>query len=225
MTDSQTVFIVDDNRRFLHSVQELLKSHRLLSKGFGSAEAFLDDFQPEQRGCLLLDVRLPKMSGLDLLEHLRHQGWMIPTIMMTSYGNIPKAVRAIRLGAIDFVEKPLSRKVDFISLIREAMDLESTAHRVRRDVAETSRRLETLFPRERETLDLLVESLSSREIADELGLSVRTVEHYRLGLMPKMNARSVGELVHMMVQHSVATQLNVLPERTTRRSPAESDPD
>ena len=192
------VFIVDDDEAMRRSVGFLLRTAGLKSKTFGSAREFLDDYKPGAPGCLLLDVRMPGMSGLELQEHLRAERITVPVVILTAYGDVAMAVRAMKAGAVDFIEKPFEGSV-LLDRIRGALAREA---RVRVD--ETRRRhvtehLDRLTPREREVMDLVVAGLLNKQIAAELGISMKTVEIHRARVMEKMQAESLAELVRMAV--------------------------
>lgn len=193
---STTVFVVDDDDGMRRGLEFLLKSAGFHVEGFGSARDFLDYYEPAMRGCLLLDVRMPGMSGLELQEHLRSERINIPVILVTAYANVPMAVRAMQDGAFDFIEKPFDGSA-LLTRIRRAMAHDARVRVDEKQVRQIERRLESLTPREREVMELVVDGLLNKQIAGELGISMKTVENHRARVMDKMNAESLAELVRM----------------------------
>jgi FixJ family two-component response regulator len=179
-------------------MRALLKSVGLESALFPSAQDFLDKYEPAQPGCLVLDIRMPGMSGLELQQQLNLRGAVIPVIFMTGHGDIPMAVEAMQHGAFDFLQKPF-RDQDLLDRIQRAIVKDGE---LRKSLGEHNRireRLETLTPREREVLDLMVKGKQNKAVAQDLGVSPRTVEIHRARVMEKMEVQSVAELVHMMM--------------------------
>ncbi len=191
-----TVFLVDDDRDIRDSLRWLLESVGLRLQAFASAQEFLDAYVPESPGCLLLDVRMPGMSGLELQEKLLESGFDIPTIILTGHADVPMAVRAMKSGALDFIEKPFS---DQILLDQVNLALERDAHRRAKKARDGDliRRVESLSPRERTVMLKVVEGKSNKAIALELKLSQKTVEVHRAHVMSKVRASSVAELVQI----------------------------
>jgi len=191
-----TVFVVDDDDGMRESLEFLFRTIGLPVQAFASAPAFLEAYEPSMRGCLLLDVRMPGMSGLDLQEHLRRQKIRIPVVMLTAYATVPMAVRAMHAGAFDFLEKPFEDD-ELLDRVQRAMAYEADQ---RADDAWRDRvraRLDRLTPREREVMDCVVEGLLNKQIADRLSISPKTVESHRAAVMSKMEAGTVAELVRM----------------------------
>ena len=205
---AQTVFIVDDNPDFLKTVCRWLESVNVRVLAFKSAAEFLDAFQPNHPGCLLLDIVMPKMSGLQMLEELNRRRWFIPTIAMTAHKKISFAVQAMKLGAVDFIEKPFSSKKVLVELVTRAMETAQYATKVRVEMAQFGEKLSSLTVREDEVLKLVVDGLSSNEIAEAFGSSVSTVSGQRSSIMAKLSVESVAELVREMLRYSVATELD-----------------
>jgi two-component system response regulator FixJ len=202
-TRAQTVMVVDDDAGIRNAMRALLKSVGLESALFASAQEFLDTYQPTQPGCLVLDIRMPGMSGLELQQHLNLRGAVIPVIFMTGHGDIPMAVEAMQHGAFDFLQKPF-RDQDLLDRIQRAIVKDGE---LRQSLGEHSRikaHLEDLTPREREVLDLMTQGKQNKVIGQELGVSPRTIEIHRARVMEKMGAHSVAELVRMMLdlEHS-----------------------
>lgn len=195
-----TVFIVDDDQAVARSLRWLIESVRLRVETFASAQAFIDGYDVGKPGCLVLDVRMPGMSGLDLQERLVARRIRVPIIFITGHGDVQMAVRAIQAGAFDFVEKPFNDQ-DLLDRIQKAIALDAD----QRDKEALRIQLRNLFagltPREREVLDLVVEGLSNKAIANSLGLSAKTVEVHRAKVMDKMQARSVSDLVKLAIQY------------------------
>jgi FixJ family two-component response regulator len=192
------VFVVDDDSAVRSSIRMLLKSIGVAATSMASAQEFLDSFDPAQPGCLVLDVRMPGMSGLELQEQLNMRGAILPVIFITGHGDVPMAVEAMQHGAFDFLQKPF-RDQDLIDRIQKALarDREIRAELQKHDQIRT--RLESLTPRERDVLQLLAQGRQNKVMASELGLSQRTVEIHRAHVMEKMGARSVAQLVRMLL--------------------------
>ncbi len=198
MKKNAVVMVVDDDAGVRNAMRILLKSVGLESMLFASAPEFLDGYQPTQPGCLVLDIRMPGMSGLELQQQLNLRGAVIPVIFMTGHGDIPMAVEAMQHGAFDFLQKPF-RDQDLLDRIQKAIAKDAE---LRASLGEHERirsHLESLTPREREVLDLMTLGKQNKSIAQDLGVSPRTVEIHRARVMEKMNAHSVAELVRMML--------------------------
>lgn len=192
------VMVVDDDAGVRNAMRLLLRSVKLECALFPSAQEFLAAFDPQQPGCLVLDIRMPGMSGMELQQQLNLRGAVIPVIFMTGHGDIPMAVEAMQHGAFDFLQKPF-RDQDLLDRIQKALAHDAE---LRKSLGEHSRihqHLEELTPREREVLDLLTQGKQNKMIAQALGVSPRTVEIHRARVMEKMGAHSVAELVHMML--------------------------
>lgn len=198
-----TVFIVDDDLAVGRSIRWLIESIRLQVETFPSAQAFLDGYDAAKPGCLVLDVRMPGMSGLELQERLTAQRVWIPIIFITGHGDVQMAVKAVQAGAFDFVEKPFNDQ-DLLDRIQKAIAVDAE----RRGKDARHQQLKSLFvsltPREREVMDLVVEGLSNKAVANTLGLSAKTVEVHRAKVMEKMHARSVSDLVKMSMLNQTA---------------------
>lgn len=191
------VYVVDDDAAVLRSCSILLQAHGFETVPCESAEAFLETFDRARPSCLVLDIRMPGMSGLDLQNHLKEQGVSIPTIMLTGHGDVPAAVRAIKNGAIDFIEKPAEEGALLAALEESRAVLQKTP---RRSVpkSEVEARLKLLTTREREVLEHLVLGKINKEIAETLGISQRTVEIHRARVREKMQARGISDLILML---------------------------
>ncbi len=203
MTDTRsaappTVYVIDDDAGLRGVLEALVASVGLGVRTFRSASEFLETYQPAGPGCVLSDVRMPGMSGLELLEALRTRGLSLPVILMTSYADVSLAVRALRSGASDLVQKPLSHQ-DLLDRLRQALHRDSAAWSRGQKREDVLRRFARLTPRERSVFERVVQGTLNKEIADELELSVKTVELHRAHLMEKMEAASLAELVRMAV--------------------------
>jgi len=191
-----TVFVVDDDEGVRDSLRFLLKSVGLATKTLGSATEFLDSYDVDQAGCLVLDVRMPAMSGLELQQQLNVRGAMIPVIFITGHGDIPMAVEAMQHGAFDFLQKPF-RDQDLIDRLQKALAKDAENRVVLKQRDQIGSRFDTLTPREHEVLVLMVRGLPNKIMAAELGVSQRTVEIHRARVMEKTAAGSLAHLVRM----------------------------
>ena len=194
-----TVFIVDDDPAIRKSLRWLIESVGLKVETFELANDFLQNYLPEIPGCLVLDVRIPGMSGLELQEKLRERGYDIPVIIVSGYGDVPMAVRAMKAGAIDFLEKPVSDQV-LLDYIQKGIERDIQSKQNRLQNKELVERKNSLTRRELEVMDHVVTGLSSREIADLLHVSFKTVEAHRAKIMKKMIVKSVPKLIQMDLQ-------------------------
>lgn len=194
-----TVFIVDDDPGVRDAIGLLLRSVGLPFRGFSSAHEFLEAYSPSMAGCLILDVRMPGMGGLDLQNHLQELGSILPIIFITAHGDVPMAVNAVKAGAMDFVEKPF-RDQALLDKVQEALALNARLRDADEELAELRERLESLTPREREVMELVVDGKANKNIARALGISQRTVEIHRARVMEKMGVRSVSLLVQSVMR-------------------------
>jgi len=195
-TTAPTVYVVDDDDGMRRALDTLLSTVGYETAVFSRPSEFLADFKVDSPGCLVLDIRMPDMSGLELQQHLNRIGSMLPVIFITGHGDVPMAVQAMKEGAFEFVQKPF-RDQDLLDRINHALkqDAENRSTVARR--AEVLHRLESLTPRERQVMDLVVEGAANKVIAIDLDLSERTVEIHRAKVMDKMGARSVAHLVKL----------------------------
>jgi FixJ family two-component response regulator len=193
-----TVFIVDDDDGVRSSIRLLLKSIGLAATTMASAQDFLASFDPAQPGCLVLDIRMPGMSGMELQQQLNLRGATIPVIFITGHGDVPMAVEAMQLGAFDFLQKPFLDQ-DLIDRVQKALARDQQTRAALQKHAQIRERLESLTPREREVLELMSKGQQNKVMAGELGLSQRTVEIHRAHVMEKMGANSVAQLVRMVM--------------------------
>jgi FixJ family two-component response regulator len=191
-----TVFVVDDDRSVREGLVDLIRSVGMKVEAFGSAQEFLRHKMPDTPACLVLDVRLPGPSGLELQRQLGHSEHPIPVIFITGHGDIPMSVRAIKGGAVEFLTKPF-RDQDLLDAIHQALDSDRVAREQRAKAAELRHRYELLTPREREVMQFVVRGLLNKQIASELGTSEVTIKMHRGQVMHKMRAESVVELLRM----------------------------
>lgn len=197
-SDEQTVFVVDDDDAFRDSLELLFESVGLKVETYGSAASFLEDLDPRRRGCLVLDVRMPGMSGLELQARLNERGIFLPVIFMTGHGDVPMAVRAMKSGAVDFLSKPFSHQ-ELLDLVQGALKGEAEQREREDERRSVLNRLRLLTPREEEVMELVVDGQANKVIANRLGISQRTVEIHRSQVMQKMEAASLAELVRMVL--------------------------
>lgn len=206
MTDAGTVFVVDDNAAVRKSLASLMRSAGLAVETFASGEEFLAAYDPDRPGCLVLDLRLKQASGLDLQDDLRRRQALLPIIVLTGYGTVASSVRALKGGAVDFLQKPAPPTV-LLERIRAALESDRLARAAIAQHADVLERLEQLTPREREVTELLLSGKTSKEVAVAMSVSVRTVEGHRRMVFSKMNVSSAAQLVRV-----------VMSARTTERS-------
>jgi RNA polymerase sigma factor (sigma-70 family) len=202
MTKSETVFVVDDDQAMRKSLKWLIESVGMQVESYASADEFIRNYYPGRSGCLLLDVRMPGMSGLDLQEQFIRQNIKIPIIIITGHGDVPMAVRAMKAGAVDFIEKPFNDEF-LLDSIRKALALDVQQRTFQAQRAEIATRLAHLTPREHEVMEMVTNGKSNKEIANQLGVSTKTVEAHRARVMEKMEADSLAELVRMVMAANV----------------------
>jgi two-component system response regulator FixJ len=191
-----TVFIVDDDPAIRFAMQALMDSVNIEHEIFASGDEFLEKTDDRRAGCLVLDIRMPGLGGLELQEELIKRGSTLPIIFITGHGDVPMAVDAMQKGAVDFIQKPF-RDQDLLDRIREAIKTDQERREEQQRHAEVAERLDRLTNREREVFDLVVTGKPNKVIAYELGVSQRTVEIHRARVMEKMQARSLADLVKM----------------------------
>ena len=189
-----TVFVVDDDSSTRELLSWLMKRHGLHSEVYPDAHSFLKGYKPGTPGCLVVDLNMPGMSGLDLQSYLKENGVALPVIFLSGRADVPKAVRAVREGAIDFLEKPFDYK-RVVSLIEDCLRRDAEGRAVQERRRAHTARLAQLTSREREVLELVVAGRMNREIAEHLDISIKTVEAHRAKIMEKLEVNSVAELV------------------------------
>ncbi len=200
-TIRQTIFVVDDDEAVRQSLALLIRSMGLEAEVFESAAAFLAAYDAPRSGCLLLDIRMPGMSGLELQEELQRRAIDLPVIFITGHGDVAMAVRAMKSGAVDFIEKPFNDQ-QLLDRINQSLELDRQARNARAERSTLAARIELLSPREREVMGRIVAGQANKVIAIELGLSERTVEIHRAKVMTKTGARSLAELVTMVNRYN-----------------------
>lgn len=199
MTQTATVYVVDDDPAVRDSLRWLIESLQYPVETFESAQTFLDSYTPVKQGCLVLDVRLPGMSGLQLQKKLSEDGIDLPTVIITGHGDIPMAVRALQAGALHFLEKPF-RDQEVLDCVQEALELADSKHAQRVEKEKILVHMETLTPREHEVMKAIVSGATNKGIAERCEISVKTVEVHRTRVMHKMCADSLPELVKMVLR-------------------------
>jgi FixJ family two-component response regulator len=194
--DIPTVFIIDDDRGMRQAVQDLVESVGLRAESFATGGEFLRRGRTTSPSCLVLDVRLPQMSGLDFQDRLVESGTQIPIIFITAHGDVPMSVKALKAGAVEFLTKPF-RDQDLLDAIQQALQRDRAALEEQAEILDVHARYQTLTPREREVMALVVSGLLNKQIASEIGASEATVKIHRGNMMQKMHAESLIELVRM----------------------------
>lgn len=197
--DHKTIYIVDDDYAIRDSMVEMLDAAGLPAEAYSSASAFLAAFDPERTGCLVLDIFMPGMDGLDLCERIRREHADIPIIIVTGHGDVPRTRRSFKMGAVDLIEKPFSNK-QLLALIRKAIEEAGTARHRNKRRAQIKTRITLLSERERQVMDFVTVGALNKQMAADLGVHERTIEFHRKNIMRKMKADSVPELVEMVVQ-------------------------
>lgn len=197
--DKPTVFIVDDDEPVRDSLKMLMRSVGLSAETFSGAAEFLEAYDPDRPGCLVLDIRMPGMSGMELQEKLNEIHAILPIIFITGHGDVPMAVKAIQYGAADFIQKPF-RDQDLLDRINKAIDQDGSNRAQLLETRDIEERLSNLTPREKEVLELIVDGRPNKVIAADLEVSQRTVEIHRARVMDKMRASSLAHLVRMVMR-------------------------
>lgn len=199
----RTVFVVDDDDGARDSLVMLLKSDGLVARPFASAHDFLATFEPEARGCIITDLRMPGMDGIELLKALKGVNCILPVIVITGHADVSRAVDAMKAGASDFIEKPFDSEL-ILRAVRGCMEENDAAVDAGAARTKVLRRLDSLTARERQVLDLIVEGASNKVIAARLEISPRTVEIYRANVMSKMRADSLSDLIRSTITAGAA---------------------
>ena len=190
------VFIVDDDSSIRRSLERLIQSVGLTAQSFASAAQFLQSGHREETGCLVLDVRMPEISGLDLQEKLTRAGILLPIIFISGHGTVPMSVRAMKAGAVDFIQKPFDEQ-DLLDAVYRAIDRCRQGKAEREELKEVQERLRSLTPKEYEVFACVITGMLNKNIADRLATSEKTIKVHRASIMRKMGARSVADLVRM----------------------------
>ncbi|ALK08283.1 response regulator transcription factor [Blastochloris viridis] len=191
------VFVVDDDAAIRDSLVWLFRSRGLLALSFSSGEAFLDTWRPDLDGCIVADIRMEGIGGLELFDRLKQQGSRLPVVFLTGHGDVPMAVSALKRGARDFIEKPFNDN-DLVDIVIAVLDEQAVLRAAEQQSLERDHRLDRLTARERQVLDLLLEGRLNKQIADELGVSMRTVEVHRARVFEKMGVRNAVELASQL---------------------------
>ena len=194
----KTVFVVDDDAAVRQGLRFMLRAAGYSVEAFPSARSFLEEYDPRPGGCLLLDVQMPQMSGLELQQRINVRGWRIPVIFITGHGTVQLAIAAVKAGAFDFIEKPL-REEALLESIERALHWNDRAYEERLERATLQGRLALLTPREREVFELVAAGEPNKVIARHLGISFRTVELHRVHIIEKLQARSLSDLIRMAI--------------------------
>jgi RNA polymerase sigma factor (sigma-70 family) len=202
MNDS-TVFVVEDDASVRDSLSLLISLRGLRTQVFASAEHFLETYRSEWRGCLLTDLRMPGMSGLELQVELQQRGIQLPVVMLTAHGDVVTTRTALKNGALDFIEKPADDDV-LMDVLMNAIRVDSERHHAAAAQSSITQKLERLTPREREVFNLVANGMQNRDVAEVLGISPRTVEVYKARVMEKLQCRNMAEIVKLSLALSTA---------------------
>ena len=211
MAIRQTVFLVEDDKAVRDSVTRMLILDGLDVEAFGDPSELLNVYDPSKPGCLLIDLRLPQMNGLELHVELLKLGCQHPFIIITGHGDVPHATAAMRAGAVDFLEKPFDRQC-LLDRIHEAIRRDATHRQKRARQESIQARTDLLTPREREVLKLVVDGKLTKQIARELGITTKTVEVHRSRVTTKMQAESVAQLVRLMTEYSMMNHASTVAD-------------
>jgi len=193
------VFVVDDEPAVRDSLNALLGTYGFAVESFASGRALLERVETRPAGCVVADVRMPEISGIDLQRELQRRQIPLPVVIITGHGDVPMAVEALKAGAIDFIEKPIDDG-RLVRSIRAALDRDRTAREQGEETGRIAQRIAALTQREAQVMDLIVVGMSNNAIAEKLGISARTVEHYRANIMQKTQASSLAQLVRMAIR-------------------------
>ncbi len=198
------VFVVDDDPLIRDSLEQLIKSVGLKAYTFSSAQEFLEKDLPDEPGCLILDIRMPRLSGLDLQDELAQKGLTLPVIFITGHGTVPLSVRAMKAGAVDFIQKPFEDQ-QLLDAIHQAIDKDIQKRREKAEISEIKKRVESLTPREYEILLAVTAGMLNKQIAYDLKLSENTVKTHRAHIMQKMKVESLADLVRLTERVGITT--------------------
>jgi two-component system, LuxR family, response regulator FixJ len=204
MQPEPMVYVIDDDDAVRHSLEFLLKTAGIEVHGFESAKAFLEILPQIKSGCIITDVRMPEITGIDLLQRVKESGVDIPVIVITGHGDISLAVEAMKIGAVDFLEKPFDDDL-LVASVRSALNKDASTAKQKAEIADIHDRLAALSSRERQVLEGLVAGKPNKIIAFDLGISPRTVEIYRANVMTKLEANSLSDLVRMAMTAGILT--------------------
>ena len=199
MKQEPVVFVVDDEPAVRDSLNALLGTYGFAVESFASGNELLERVENRSAGCVVADVRMPGISGIDLQRELARRGIPLPVVIITGHGDVPMAVESLKAGAVDFIEKPIDDD-RLVKSIRAALNQDRTAREQGEEAARIAERAEALTQRESQVMDLIVVGFSNNAIAEKLGISARTVEHYRANIMQKMQATSLAQLVRMTIR-------------------------
>ncbi len=194
-----TVFVVDDDEAIRDAIRFLMRTAKLNVETYESAEAFLEQYHSTWRGCLILDVRMPGMGGMELHTELLKRKIILPVLIITGHGDVPMAVQAMKSGVADFIEKPFKND-ELLQKVKLCLELDAQQRLVEEQHSDVDHRLASLTPREREVMELLVQGKRNKVIAAQLGISSRTVEAHRSKIMEKMNVSSLSEVVRIAME-------------------------
>ncbi|MCY1285288.1 Response regulator protein TodT [compost metagenome] len=211
LADEPLVYVVDDDLGMLDSTVWLLESVGLKARAFTSGRDFLDACDPGSHGCVLLDVRMPGLGGLSVQEEMRRRGIDLPVIFVSGHADVPIVIRAFKAGAVDFIEKPYNEQL-LLDSVQQSLQARAEHHTSRADLGELDTRLAALTPRERDVLLPLVRGYTNREVAEQLDISVKTVDLYRARVMKRMQAETLADLVGMAIAAGLVDPLNLRPE-------------
>ncbi len=200
----QTVLVVDDDDAVRDSIKELVESVGLKAQTFASAQSFLESYTTDQAGCLVLDVRMARMSGLTLQAKLKEMGADLPIIFITGHGDIDMAVQVMKAGAVDLIQKPYHEQ-NLLDSINDALEIDVEKRRASRKQGALEKQIASLTEREREVMDLLAEGHTNKAVAEQLGISPRTVEVHRQRVLEKCEVKSVPQLIRLLTQTDTST--------------------
>ncbi|PJI45957.1 MAG: DNA-binding response regulator [Pseudomonas sp.] len=209
--DAAVVYVVDDDQRMLDSTVWLLESVGLKARPFTSGREFLDACPNDAHACVLLDVRMPGLGGLAVQEEMRRRGLELPVIFVSGHADVPIVIRAFKAGAVDFIEKPYNEQL-LLDSVQQALSSREHQQASRSGLGELEERLAALTPRERDVLLPLVRGYTSREVAEQLEISVKTVDLYRARVMKRMQAGTLSDLVGMAIAAGLVDPLQLRPE-------------